>query len=144
MFPTGVCCSKCGWCPSLPPFPLKPPSKSPSKKAKQPHATIKMSRILRRMEQGERLSDGQRVYLALCGRDVPDVCDYCETPLDDTNRTLDHVIPKAKGGTDALANMCLCCYRCNCLKGDTDADVFRAWLARSGVLELTPPAGETP
>jgi hypothetical protein len=32
--------------------------------------------------------------------------------------TMDHVIPRAKGGSDDVSNLALCCYVCNPLKGD--------------------------
>ena len=32
--------------------------------------------------------------------------------------TIDHIIPKVRGGTDALANLVLACRHCNHAKGD--------------------------
>ena len=43
-------------------------------------------------------------------------CAYCgrsDLPL-----TIDHIIPKAKGGTDSWENLISACTRCNNLKGD--------------------------
>jgi hypothetical protein len=31
--------------------------------------------------------------------------------------TIDHVLPKSKGGTNELSNLVPCCDRCNCRKG---------------------------
>jgi hypothetical protein len=32
--------------------------------------------------------------------------------------TIDHVLPRAKGGSDDFSNLALCCYVCNPLKGE--------------------------
>lgn len=38
--------------------------------------------------------------------------------------TADHVIPKSKGGGNALDNLILACHQCNGRRGDMDADLF--------------------
>lgn len=43
-------------------------------------------------------------------------CQYCGTKTNDL--TIDHVIPKSKGGTDSWDNVIACCQRCNVKKGD--------------------------
>lgn len=57
-------------------------------------------------------------------------CAYCSEPFgnyaDEANPTLDHVIPKARGGTDVASNLVAACARCNHAKGDMDADAFCA------------------
>lgn len=47
-------------------------------------------------------------------------------------RTIDHRIPRARGGTDALANLVFACHACNQRKADTDEAAFIAseWLRR--------------
>ncbi len=40
-------------------------------------------------------------------------CQYCRAPAE----SLDHVIPKAKGGTHTWDNVVACCRRCNIRKG---------------------------
>ena len=48
-------------------------------------------------------------------------CIYCQS----TKRlTLDHMIPKCKGGQNTWKNLVTCCQQCNTEKGDTDVDVF--------------------
>lgn len=42
-------------------------------------------------------------------------CQYCGAYR---NLTIDHVIPKSKGGGDTWDNLVCCCYRCNIKKGD--------------------------
>jgi 5-methylcytosine-specific restriction endonuclease McrA len=42
-------------------------------------------------------------------------CQYCGTTKD---LTLDHVIPRSKGGQDTWENLVTCCIKCNLKKGD--------------------------
>ena len=62
-------------------------------------------------------------------------CAYCRQPvhipLDASGHipnaaTLDHIIPKAKGGTNAFENYALACARCNHMKADRDLAEFLA------------------
>ena len=54
-------------------------------------------------------------------------CAYCRTPLDGKKATLDHVIPKAKGGTTERRNLVACCLACNAIKQHADwLEWFRA------------------
>lgn len=57
--------------------------------------------------------DRKRRRAALLRRDGP-LCHWCRT-ADGT--TLDHVIPKALGGTWALTNLVLACFDCNQARG---------------------------
>ena len=43
-------------------------------------------------------------------------CQYCATKT--ASLTVDHVIPRSRGGTDAWENVVACCQRCNVKKGD--------------------------
>lgn len=49
---------------------------------------------------------------ALCGVQM------CLLAGDPTCATLDHVVPRSRGGTDAITNLQLACSRCNQAKGD--------------------------
>lgn len=42
-------------------------------------------------------------------------CQYCGK---NGNLTIDHVIPKSRGGVDSWSNIVACCIRCNNRKGD--------------------------
>lgn len=70
-------------------------------------------------------------------RDGPN-CAYCnrETTLDKDaplERTKDHVLPKARGGTNALTNLVVACRECNELKGNlTASEFFAAYPALKG------------
>ena len=60
------------------------------------------------------------------------VCAYCEQPLDvdlhsgPSQPTVDHVIPRARGGADSPENRVLACQSCNSAKNDRTP---REWLA---------------
>ena len=46
-------------------------------------------------------------------------CAYCDNKLDDLSATIDHIVPKFKGGHNVKSNMCCCCSSCNRQKGST-------------------------
>jgi 5-methylcytosine-specific restriction endonuclease McrA len=45
-------------------------------------------------------------------------CQYCSCKLDTTNATIDHVLPRCRGGKHEWNNIVACCLRCNRKKGD--------------------------
>lgn len=47
-------------------------------------------------------------------------CTACGKPLQDADATVDHVVPKSKGGTDADWNLRSLCRKCNSEKGDRE------------------------
>lgn len=61
-------------------------------------------------------------------------CSYCKRPLDENSSTLDHVIPKSKGGKDSRKNFALACSTCNGYKGNLPVEEFLKLLAsRKGI-----------
>lgn len=44
-------------------------------------------------------------------------CFYCDEKLTKEQRTIDHIVPKIKGGTNDLHNLVPCCRKCNGNKG---------------------------
>ncbi|MGY6501987.1 MAG: HNH endonuclease [Acidimicrobiales bacterium] len=77
---------------------------------------------------------------ARTNRDRGTHCFYCDVAFGDAigcDRTIDHRLPKSRGGTDQLANMVFACRACNERKADGDEAAFSAspWLAerRAGV-----------
>lgn len=54
-------------------------------------------------------------------------CLYCGEELNDTNRTIDHMVPLNKGGWHSASNVVECCRSCNSSKSDMD---YPAWLDR--------------
>lgn len=45
-------------------------------------------------------------------------CQYCNKKLNRKRFTVDHVIPRSKGGKTSWENLVACCAKCNTLKGD--------------------------
>lgn len=45
-------------------------------------------------------------------------CQYCGRSLTDNNATIDHIVPKSKGGLWSWLNLVACCEECNQKKGD--------------------------
>ena len=46
-------------------------------------------------------------------------CAYCDVELNEITATIDHIIPKYRGGHHVKTNMCCCCTECNRSKGST-------------------------
>ena len=51
-------------------------------------------------------------------------CHYCGIFLEQKYITIDHIIPKTKGGKELRQNKVFACSLCNLIKGDTDYDIF--------------------
>lgn len=51
-------------------------------------------------------------------------CAYCS--VEDIPLQVEHIQPKAKGGTNQVSNLCLACEKCNIKKGTKDIKVFLA------------------
>lgn len=45
-------------------------------------------------------------------------CQYCHKKLSSKQLTLDHVVPKSKGGATQWSNVITCCKKCNNIKGE--------------------------
>ena len=56
-------------------------------------------------------------------------CAGCATHFEARHFDVDHIIARAKGGTDHLENLQLLCGSCNSIKGDRGMDYLRAKLA---------------
>lgn len=49
-------------------------------------------------------------------------CIWCSRRLGGEHRaTLEHMVPRGRGGSDGEANLCLACETCNSERGDSDA-----------------------
>ena len=46
------------------------------------------------------------------------ICQYCAEPFKYKQLSLDHVIPKSRGGDRGWLNLVTCCHRCNQKKGN--------------------------
>lgn len=66
-----------------------------------------------------------------------DVCAYCNAPLDDLSRTVDHLYPKSRGGILSNSNKVPACGTCNQLKGSMSVHEFNRALNALIFLEQT-------
>src|SRR6202050_4784748 len=57
-------------------------------------------------------------------------CQFCGKPLPASELTLDHVVPRSRGGSSTWENLVACCYRCNNRKGDRTPEKAGFRLAR--------------
>lgn len=61
--------------------------------------------------------------------DSSNTCTYCNYPKGkDLIFHLDHIIPRSKGGTNDLENLCFCCENCNRAKSSQTAESYINWL----------------
>ena len=61
------------------------------------------------------------------------MCQYCFKELDFHNSTMDHVLPKSRGGKDTWSNLVLCCEPCNAKKGSrTPSEAGMTLLRKEG------------
>jgi len=57
-------------------------------------------------------------------------CQYCGTVLPSSELTLDHVVPRSRGGTSTWENLVTCCHPCNRRKGNQHPPEARMKLMR--------------
>ena len=62
------------------------------------------------------------------------ICNGCQYAMPEHALAVDHIKPRAKGGTDELANLQLLCGGCNSMKGTGDMAALRRALADRGIL----------
>jgi len=56
-------------------------------------------------------------------------CVYCRCHLPDFLQTsLDHAMPKSRGGSNRWSNLVLACMTCNSTKSDMTAEEFMGWM----------------
>ena len=85
---------------------------SPSKKFKLP-AVIRLVNYIFKLPWGVKLT---RTNLFIRDRGK---CQYCHKKLNKSRFTIDHVIPRSKGGKTEWENLVVSCARCNTKKGDS-------------------------
>jgi 5-methylcytosine-specific restriction endonuclease McrA len=57
-------------------------------------------------------------------------CQFCKRILPASELTLDHVVPRSRGGRSSWENLVACCYQCNNTKGDRTPEEAGLALAR--------------
>ena len=57
-------------------------------------------------------------------------CQFCACVFPASDLTLDHVIPRSRGGRSSWENLVACCYQCNNRKGDRTPEEAGIKLAR--------------
>lgn len=57
-------------------------------------------------------------------------CQFCGRIFPSSELTLDHVVPRSRGGRSSWENLVACCYRCNNSKGDRTPEEAGLKLAR--------------
>jgi hypothetical protein len=58
-------------------------------------------------------------------------CQYCDIKLNCENSTIDHVLPRSKGGKHVWDNVVACCLKCNRKKGDRTPQEAKMPLAKT-------------
>jgi 5-methylcytosine-specific restriction endonuclease McrA len=86
--------------------------KSPKKSYKVP-AVVRLVNFIFKYPFGVKLTR-YNIFIRDMGQ-----CQYCSKKLNKKRFTVDHVIPKSKGGESSWENLVACCHKCNSLKGDT-------------------------
>jgi hypothetical protein len=66
-----------------------------------------------------------------------DVCAYCNAPIDNLSRTVDHLYPKSRGGILSNKNKVPSCGDCNKLKADMNVVEFKRAISSMIFLEQT-------
>ena len=61
-------------------------------------------------------------------------CGGCTVHFEFRNLTVDHIVPRKKGGGDHKANLQLLCGHCNSVKGDKPMEYLLAQLAKTSAL----------
>lgn len=84
---------------------------SPTKQFKVP-AVVRLINYIFRLPWGVKLT---RTNILM--RDRAE-CQYCSKKLNKKRFTVDHVVPKSKGGRTSWENLVACCHKCNTYKGD--------------------------
>lgn len=53
-----------------------------------------------------------------------DICPYCTKTMKPKELSVDHIVPRSRGGSDDMSNLHLVCKECNLLKGNLLEEEF--------------------
>ena len=84
-------------------------------------------------KRSEKLPNYQTHKHTLFGRQEG-LCNGCQTQFPFRNMTVDHIVPRRHGGTDALDNLQLLCGACNSTKGTGTQAELLAKLQEQGII----------
>lgn len=84
--------------------------------------------------RGQKKNMQKRVNHAILYRRQSGYCAGCDHHFQPRNLTIDHVVPRSKGGSDDIANFQLLCHACNQLKGDGSQDHLMTELQARGLV----------
>lgn len=79
--------------------------------------------VLRRAIWTEEFAVNRQIALA----QSDGICPYCLKPIQGRPH-VDHMIPRSRGGTDHIDNLCVTCRKCNESKGAKTTREFFEWL----------------
>ena len=65
-------------------------------------------------------------------------CNGCKYEMPLHALTIDHIVPRSKGGLDTASNLQLLCHTCNAIKGNRDMPYLRTRLRQRGILQPAP------
>src|SRR5690606_24632912 len=66
------------------------------------------------------------------------ICSYCTLPMSRTEATLEHKVPRSKGGTDAADNLIAVHEWCNATKGNASPKAFKKLSDGDGLTGIFP------
>ncbi len=98
-------------------------------KIRSPRVTFNLPKILRLFSRNRSLNEVKFNRHNVFYRDNF-MCQYCGDKFLQKDLTLDHVIPRSKGGTTSWENVVSCCSICNHKKGDKMPEDFHIKLKR--------------
>ncbi len=76
-------------------------------------------------------SKKRKILKAILWDTKPHECSYCKLLFQDKiEATVDHIVPKCRGGLDEIENLCLACKECNDKKANRNAKKFRRSLKK--------------
>ena len=99
----------------------------------QPLKVIHRTDIPKRTDLGELRHHREHKH-ALFGKQEG-VCNGCKISFPFQNMTVDHIIPKSKGGADHPENLQLLCGSCNSIKGTSSHEEMLVRLKAAGILK---------